>query len=357
MKLTLTADVHLKTRQETPHRWQALEDILNQLVAQDIQHLIIAGDLFDHQAHNYSQLDQLCQQKKFAQLQLHVIPGNHDPALKQANFTAPNIKLYEEPTTVTFPQSDKQFFFIPYQEDKGMGRILAEHKDNLTSPWILIGHGNWADTIRTPNHVEPGVYMPLSRSTLKTYQPALTILGHIHKPLDETQHNVYYPGSPCGLDITETGPRSYLTLNLENLEVGRQEIKTEMIYFDEQLVVYPMEHETDDWRQQLDQLKSTWNSVPDQTQKVMIRIKVRGYTSNKKKLKQFFETALEDFAGWKGQKLDLSQLNSADNQELLQVSQRVSAKINELELPTPKPGQPSKEQILEAAIRTIYQVS
>ena len=232
-----------------------------------------------------------------------------------------------------------------------MGHVLAENKDNLKSPWILIGHGNWAETIRTPNPTEPGVYMPLSRSILKSYQPALTVLGHIHKPLAETKHNVYYPGSPCGLDITETGPRTYLTLDLKNLEIESQTVKTETLYFDEQLVVYPMEDEEEFWQQELDQLKSAWD-----LKRSVIRVKVSGFTTNKRKLKQFFEQELAGFTGWKGEKLDLSDLNSADNEELLKITQHVSQKIKQLELPV-KAGEPTRKQILQEAIKSIYQVS
>ena len=47
MKIAVTADLHLKSREECPERWNALENIINQMLAEDIKILIIAGDLFN----------------------------------------------------------------------------------------------------------------------------------------------------------------------------------------------------------------------------------------------------------------------------------------------------------------------
>ncbi|MEA2056243.1 MAG: metallophosphoesterase family protein [Patescibacteria group bacterium] len=356
MKLAITADIHLRNRQETKERWQALEEILSQLISHEINHLIIAGDLFDQESHNYSQFDALCKRRKFKKITLHIIPGNHDPSLKQANFTADNIHLYQQPTLVTLPNTDKQFFFIPYLKDQSMGGVLAKYKSELSHPWVLVGHGNWAETIRSPNPTEPGIYMPLSRSTLKSYKPNLTLLGHIHKPMDNRNHNVYYPGSPCGLDITETGQRTYLVLDLDNLEIKRKPIKTEVIYFDDQVVIYPMENESEYWQKLINHLRKKWNLNKQDQDKAVIRIKVTGFSSDKRKLKKFFEHKLKELTGWKDQRLDLSNLNSSDNYELLKISERVSQKIVDLNLPE-KSDEPDKKQILEETMKTIYNIS
>ena len=47
MKIAVTADVHLTTREDNPERFNALEDILGSLEGLGIEHLIIAGDLFN----------------------------------------------------------------------------------------------------------------------------------------------------------------------------------------------------------------------------------------------------------------------------------------------------------------------
>ena len=102
MKLAITADTHLKKRNETPERWNALENILEKLFEKGIKNLIISGDLFDKETHNYSEFDKLCKKKKFENINLHIIPGNHDKGLKKVNFTADNIEIYENPTIKSF---------------------------------------------------------------------------------------------------------------------------------------------------------------------------------------------------------------------------------------------------------------
>ena len=47
MKIAFTADCHLTTQAKNPERFQALSNIFKQCKDNDIQLLVIAGDLFD----------------------------------------------------------------------------------------------------------------------------------------------------------------------------------------------------------------------------------------------------------------------------------------------------------------------
>lgn len=352
MKVAVTADVHLKSQSETPNRWQALTNILDQCRDQKIDTLIIAGDLFDAESHNYSEFDRLSKNKKYQKIDVHLIPGNHDQGINQGNFTADNIKIYQEPEIINL--NGLKFFFVPYLEDKTMANVLSQHDQQLNPPWVLIGHGNWAETIRSRNPAEPGVYMPLSRAVLKQYQPSLTILGHVHKKMDNTDHNVFYPGSPCGLDITETDKRSFIILNLDNLQVDRQELEPDVIYFDETIMVYPLEDEQKYWQEIAKELKQKWGLSGKEKNKAVIRLNIAGFSTNKRKLKKFFEREFKEFKGWKDNKIDVSQLNSAsDNYELLNISQKIIEKINHLDL-EPEQDEPTKNEIIVQATETVY---
>lgn len=353
MKLAITADVHLRSKDKTPKRWIALENILNQLRSRKIKDLIIAGDLFDAESRNYSEFDKLCKNKKFKEIDIHIIPGNHDLGLKETNFVADNIHIYEQPAIVN--QNDLKFLFVPYLPDKTMASVLADFAPK-DSPWVLIGHGNWAETIRSINPTEPGIYMALSKKVVKEYQPSLTVLGHVHKKMDDHDYNVYYPGSPCGLDITETGRRSYLILDSDTLGIQRKEIETGVLYFDEDIVIYPIENEQKYWQKEAVKLKSKWNLKESEKEKAVIRINISGFSSNKRELKNYFDKEFKDFEGWKEKKIEMSNLNSSDNYELLKISEQVSKRINNLELP-PKEGEPTNDQILYQAIKTIYDIN
>ena len=65
MKIAITADIHLKTKEETPGRWDALSNILDIMLSENINTLIIAGDLFDKESQNYSDFDKFCNKTKY----------------------------------------------------------------------------------------------------------------------------------------------------------------------------------------------------------------------------------------------------------------------------------------------------
>ena len=74
MKIAITADLHLTSREQRPERFEALENILADLHAQEIDTLIIAGDLFDQSRQNYAEFEQLCRKPEHTNLNLYVIP-------------------------------------------------------------------------------------------------------------------------------------------------------------------------------------------------------------------------------------------------------------------------------------------
>ena len=82
MKVAVTADVHLRTRLDHPERYNALENIFEQIEAEGIHTLIIAGDLFDKDFCTYVQFERLC--RAHPSVHVHIIPGNHDSGIGEA---------------------------------------------------------------------------------------------------------------------------------------------------------------------------------------------------------------------------------------------------------------------------------
>ncbi len=206
MKIAFTADLHLTTGQMYPERYQALENIFQQLVDEGINTLVVAGDLFDETSRNYAEFDRLC--TKYKDIKVLVVPGNHDSLLNQQEVTAVNLEIYSEPKLKNFGENSPTFLFLPFKKGRTMGEFISGFAADLPeNNWVLIGHGDWAEGYE-PNPFEPGVYMPLTRSDLENFKPAQVFLGHIHKAMDRGK--VHYIGSPCGLDIRETGRRRFL---------------------------------------------------------------------------------------------------------------------------------------------------
>lgn len=347
MKIGFTADAHLRNRQETRERYNALENVLAQCVEYRVEHLVIAGDLFDKTMHNYADFEDLC--KQAALTEIHIIPGNHDLDIRQEHFSSPNIKIYTEPTWVEF-DSEWSILFIPYTADKSMGEMIEKqinHKPG--NRWVLVGHGDWATGMRTPNPYEPGVYMPLTHRDISSYKPDFVILGHIHIPISTDM--VYYTGSPCGLDITETGYRRFLLLDTGSGRIESKRINTDMIYFIEDLLILPLDDEAGYMQNEINKSIARWGLSSEDHDRVLLRVSCRGYCSNKGRL---LETIKDGYRSFRLERdPDLKGVSIAQDPERDYLMEKVREKVDELKWPSTI-GEPSRNDILLGAMRTIY---
>jgi len=150
MRIAITADHHLTTKDRHPQRYETLEIILDDLCAQEMDTLIIAGDLFDAQSRNYSEFEQLCRSEKYRDLAIYIIPGNHDPTIDATQIVAGNVHILSTPTIHEF--DGRPFLFLPYEADKSMGDVLSAFEDQLpANEWVLVGHGDWSGGLSQPN--------------------------------------------------------------------------------------------------------------------------------------------------------------------------------------------------------------
>lgn len=352
MQIAVTADVHLTNRARHPERYEALERILDAMCQREVNHLIIAGDLFDASRQDYAEFEALCQQPAYKQLDLYIIPGNHDPALKSSHFVAGNIHIIDEPKLVAFGDGRKPFLFIPYRKDKSMGEAISGQAAQLPpDDWVLIGHGNWTSGAQAGNPYEPGFYMPLTRTDVQTYRPAHVFLGHIHVPI--TRPPVHYPGSPCGLDITETGQRRFLIYDTNADEVVPVSLDAPLLFFDETIVILPVEDEASYLREQLEQRIAAWKLRPSQAENVRVRVKLSGFSANRQRLSVLVEEVLQPYAYYKGVKPDLSGVQVTDDVELATIASQVKARVQELVWPS-DPAEPTADLILLEALNAIY---
>jgi DNA repair exonuclease SbcCD nuclease subunit len=119
MRVAVTADLHL--RESNPERLENLEVLIQQLLSLEIRHLIIAGDLFDSADTSYARLDSVAERSP--EFQFMVIPGNHDPDLRQELFASDNIQVFAKPTLKRIDQ--RPFLFLPYRGGSTMGSALS----------------------------------------------------------------------------------------------------------------------------------------------------------------------------------------------------------------------------------------
>jgi exonuclease SbcD len=348
MKIAITADLHLAAKGDYPERYNALDNIMGQLKAENIETLIIAGDLFDKDFQNYSDFEQIC--RKYPQIQLHIIPGNHDKGISPKNITGQSVHIYTDPTTIDF--HSRTFLFIPYEEKAKMSDKIAGMEDTIKGKdWVLIGHGDYYGGVKELNQLEPGTYMPLSKRNVETYRPIAVFLGHIH--LSGNQDAVYYAGSPCGLDISETGKRTFLVYDTDVGNIMRRTVETDVIYFMESFVIVPSENEVLNLGQAIFKKIAAWDMDPDDRLKIVVRVQAIGYTTDKSAV---LSTLSEGFTGFKYFKNEgplIDRLSVSEDRQLATVAERTIKLIDGLDW---KFGgdEPEREQLKMQALTTIY---
>jgi exonuclease SbcD len=352
MKIAITADLHLTSIDDHPERYSALGNILDQMIKEQVHHIIIAGDLFDTSLKNFSDFEALCKLKKYKAIRFSIIPGNHDPALSPASIAAENVRIFDRPTILDVSPEGLCFFMVPYAEETSMGDCLEAVAETLKErTWMLVGHGDWSEGLRQPNPYEPGVYMPITNADIRRYQPRRVFLGHIHTPMDRDR--VHYAGSPCGLDITECGKRRFLIYDTDQDEVEEREVDTEVIYFDESFVMLPVEDEKAYITDLIQERIRSWGITESDKSKVRVRVNLRGYCGNRRELSRAVDEAFMGYAYYKDGAPDLSGVSISVHEDLRVLSQEVKARVQDLDW-LEGFDEPSRDEILMTALHTIY---
>jgi hypothetical protein len=231
-----------------------------------------------------------------------------------------------------------------------MGEVIQDSISLKPSiKWCLVGHGDWSAGLTSPNPYEPGVYMPITSKDISIYKPNHVFLGHIH--LSFESGNLHYPGSPCGLDITETGYRRFLAFDLEINYLENLRIQTDVIYFIEELIIIPSEDETLFIRDAINNSIQSWGLDEHDEEKVCLRVKCSGYSSNKA---QLLETILDAYKSFQFEsKPDLSEVSIANDPIRDNLIERVRDNIKDIDW-NGDSNQPSKNEILLDALHLIY---
>ena len=224
----------------------SLDWLVEKAIKEDIDALLIAGDIYHHREPNIFVQNEFC--KRLSLLISHEIPvllliGNHDSILSMERISSlqlfkelkiPSVYLFDEAKVLTIEtkHGPLQIAGIPFlernmirefminkniEENKRneiaqlvITRIIGGFKKEIKAkvPTILTAHltireamyDNWRPTI-----VGNEVY--LSKSVLNDPVFSYVAMGHIHKPQifdeDKTEPVLSYPGSLTSLDFGE----------------------------------------------------------------------------------------------------------------------------------------------------------
>jgi DNA repair protein SbcD/Mre11 len=351
MKIAFTADLHLTTIKDHPERFNALKEVLDLLVRQKIPLLVIAGDLFDQSQKDFSEFEALVGKKEYQDLHITVIPGNHDLGLSSSNLVTKNVEIVDTPKVVPLDGKAK-LLLLPYTKYTSMGEMIGEHfADQVFNECVLVSHGDWTGGLRTPNKYEEGIYMPLTKKDIQLFPLRRVILGHIHSYGDPG--TVTYTGSPCGIDITETGRRRILVYDTSNDDLSSVLINTDVIFCNESFVILPVQDEVEYLNKKIDSRIASWGLDQDSLRKVKARVSVSGYSSDRKQLAESIRKKFTAFNFYKNEEPDLSKVILSEDYARSNIASLVMEKVTTLELPE-KEGFPGEEQILHEALAAIY---
>lgn len=348
MKIGITADLHLKSKDETPERYNALENIIADLHSKNINRLIVAGDLFDRERYNYNDFDAFC--KQYRDIDFYITPGNHDVGIEPRFFSASNIRLFIVPTLVEIDHIP--FLFLPYTSSGSMDELLTSFFADKALPdkWVLIGHGDYLEINKSADEYEKDYYMPLSNKVIREMKPLRAFLGHIHKASDSGI--VSYPGSPYPLNVNETGKRRFLIYNTDTDSVESRYPHTDIVYMIEKLLIIPTENEIDDALEKIDHAIAKWGFTDEELSKVKLRLILKGFTNDKGALmdavtRQIRQKGLS-FYDAEGPQSEA--LNIVIDKEREAIMNRVLENISSL----PDFDYADKDDIVEQALNLIY---
>jgi DNA repair exonuclease SbcCD nuclease subunit len=350
MLFAVTSDIHLNNKDDNV-KYNSLQDIINQIKKEQINNLIIAGDLFDKDILDYSNFEKFC--KKNKDVKFIIIPGNHDESLSQSVFTVDNVTVYNE--TTLNADFNIPILFVPYRNNTSIGYEIEPFSKELPpNNWILIAHSEYKNgSLKVKNQYDDTAYMPLLEKDLIQYRPLFVILGHIHKPVDFK--TVYYTGSPIGLDISETGKRRFLIFDTDSKNISSKFINTDFIYFNVNLTILPIYDEEKYLKQQIKQIIDSWDLTDEEKSKTHIKITVTGFTSNREVIKNIVDEEFKNFK--KFNETDYSNLKSVSTKGLAfeEIERKIVEYIEQkLEWKWEDIDEPQKNDVILSALSLLY---
>ncbi len=209
MRFLHTADLHLGAQPDRDRPWGAaradavrtqLLRIVDLCIKEDIDLLLIAGDLFHAPPTERELKDVNYLFGTLPRTKVVLIAGNHDfvrPGSAYSRFSfCPQVSFLSSPemSSVFYPQWNLEVHGFSYDAQE----IPEPRLDEAVAPrdgrrHILLAHGGDA------RHV------PIKPSRLLAGAWDYIAMGHLHKPALAQEGKLAFPGSPEALDHTETG--------------------------------------------------------------------------------------------------------------------------------------------------------
>lgn len=284
MKFLHTADVHLgaepesstglgKIRQE--EIWATFRKIINLCEQEQIDLLLLAGDLFHGQPllREVKEVDYLFRQ--LTKTRVVMCAGNHDCLLATSHYydvTFPEHVTFLMDTradSVYLPELNTEVFGLSYEtrqiSEPRYDSIRISHPERIN---ILLAHGNILCNDKS---------IPVHRSALEATGFDYVALGHLHNRM-ELGSRMAYSGCPEPLNRGETGPKGYIIGEIFKKGAAPSELSWNFIVSGSREYI-PMELEVTTKTTELSLCEDLFSRMKEQGLKNMYLVTLRGTRS------------------------------------------------------------------------------
>ena len=317
VRILATADLHIgRTSTQTTSRdeWgstkQAWLDLVDMAIEQEIDLILIAGDLVEHDNRYYeasAALKKGFERLNEAGIQVVLTAGNHDfdvlpQLIDQTGGT--NIHLLGREgiwseKTITIRDMEIQFtgWSFPsriYTEDPL--KSFPQHRIQRDIPVFGLLHGDCSA------FAPESRYAPFSLPDLEHLPVDYWLLGHIHKPmiLREASPRIVYPGSLQALNPKETREHGYEMLEIDNNGIHPKKTApfSSIRYENIEIDITDLDatsHIREKITNAMDALFAEQVEIYDRLKEVVIDVQLTGYHADLEELDQFLKR--ESFTG------------------------------------------------------------
>lgn len=194
---------------------KALKKVIEYIKENEIPYLFICGDLYEHEYVKQSTIEYINNLfKEIQDTKIYIVPGNHDPYLKNSYYNkfnwnknvhifTSNIEKISENNIDIYGFGFDSF----YMKDSKYLNLQIENKEKIN---ILLTHGSLEG-----GTAEDMEYNPMNKTNLNNLNFNYIALGHIHKTNYKEEKNIIYPGSTISFGFDELGTHGMIVGEIE----------------------------------------------------------------------------------------------------------------------------------------------
>ncbi|MFP4135473.1 MAG: exonuclease SbcCD subunit D [Candidatus Acetothermia bacterium] len=291
MKFLVTADLHLQ--EGAPERIKAFRWLVEQGSNEDVDGMLIGGDLFDDKDAFQTLNEKLLPWLEEGGIEFPVltVPGNHDSHLTNSAHTGKNFRVLGEndnPAKISGDEEDARITGLPYRKGRSRKALTERNPDNPEEDTtILLTHGSLVDPERSRIFEEIELQEEendhlIFRRDFADLDYDCVIIGHWHQAshLEAEETKFLYPGSPLPTSRKENGRKWYWLLRTsggEKVQFEKREVTSEGSWYHRKKSLFSVPGYGDDLPEELREILS--NAKGDE--RCSLTVEINGFVPKK----------------------------------------------------------------------------